>query len=240
MSAAGARLHWLSAGGAVAAAVVGTPILWQAGWGGGTLLAAFFLSGSLLSYGRPGRRSGPGRTWRQVAANGGIAAGGALLIPWVPITGWALLAGGLAAAQADTWGTEIGRRSRRPPRLLIGGRTVPPGTSGGVTWLGTAAGIAGATVIGLLTWATDAPASVAGWCVVGGLSGTLVDSALGATLQARYRCAGCGSEFEHPTEHCGASTQPDRGLAWIDNDMVNAMATVTGALVTAIGALVAL
>lgn len=173
-----------------------------------------------------------------MAANGGAAAVGALVIPWAPVLGWALLAGGLAAAQADTWGTEIGRRSQHPPRLLIGGRTVPPGTSGGVTWLGTGAGVAGATGIGALTLVTDAPTALVGWTVAGGVAGTLIDSALGSTVQARYRCAACDGAFERPTDHCGAPARLDRGLRWIDNDVVNALATATGASITALGALV--
>ena len=68
--------------------------------------------------------------------------------------------------------------------------------------------------------------------VIAGASGSLVDSVLGATLQALYRCDACGASTEEPRHK--ASGQPARlvrGYAWITNDTVNALATLTGAAV---------
>ena len=60
------------------------------------------------------------------------------------------MTGALAAAQADTWATEIGARASRPPRLITTSKRVPRGTSGGVTPLGTGGGVAGAVLISFI------------------------------------------------------------------------------------------
>ena len=57
--------------------------------------------------------------------------------------------GAIASANADTWATELGVLSRTPPRLITTGKPVAPGTSGGVTWYGTVAALAGSAFIGV-------------------------------------------------------------------------------------------
>jgi len=67
-----------------------------------------------------------------------------------PSSRWeAAYAGALAAANADTWATEIGRLSRSAPRMITTGRRAEPGVSGAITPLGTTASLGGALVIGL-------------------------------------------------------------------------------------------
>jgi uncharacterized protein (TIGR00297 family) len=214
--------------------MVGGIILASAGLSGIILLALFFFSGSVLTYmgGRgpsaSDERPNHGRTWRQVVANGGWAAVGALLVPGAPVLGWPILIGSLAAAQADTWGTEIGGRSPTPPRLITTGQAVPAGTSGGVTSWGTLAGIAGAGLMGSLAWILDVPSPVALAAAAGGVFGTLVDSFLGATLQGMYHCEACDTQTERPRHRCGSSTRLVRGWGWMDNDLVNLLATGAG------------
>jgi len=58
-----------------------------------------------------------------------------------------------------------------------------------------------------------------------------VDSLLGATLQAVYACPVCGVETEqHPQHVCGGPTRLVRGLRWVSNDAVNALAGLLGGL----------
>jgi uncharacterized membrane protein len=97
-----------------------------------------------------------------------------------------------------------------------------------------------------LTWMGDfkwigigAPWSAAGVFLVvslAGLWGSLFDSWIGATVQAVYFCAACGKETEHhPTHRCGRPTYLLRGWCWLDNDGVNFLSPLAGAVV-AVGA----
>jgi len=227
-AASGACLAgWLTLGAAVAAGIVGSAVGGGAGLAGLAALGTFFLSGSLLSTRRGG---GTARRAVQVMANGWTATAGALLVPVWPAAGWALLAGGLAAAQSDTWATEIGRHARRPPRSIVSGKPVAPGTSGGVTPLGTLGGMAGAGVLAIVAQLAGAPAPTPSCVATAGIGGMLVDSLLGATLQARFRCAGCGQIVETVT-HCGERGSHAGGYGWMTNDAVNALATASGAAI---------
>ena len=214
---------WLTPGGALAALAVGTLVAVGLGWPGLVLLLAFFLSSTLLTPGGGRRRAG------QVAANGAVAAAAALLARAHPPWG-AAFAGALAAAAADTWSTEIGARSRRAPRLITTGRPVAAGTSGGISWLGTAGGAAGALCVATVAALLGVVEPGRAWAVgLGGVAGGLADSLLGATLQARYRCATCGAARERPEACCGASPALAGGLRWMTNDTVNLLATAVGA-----------
>ena len=240
------RYRALSRGGAAAAAVVGGITVGGAGWRGGSALVAFFVSSTLL--GRlPGSRRieqqrGNERDAVQVLANGGVASALALAAAMdgtrtnaVFRTGFG---GALAAAAADTWATEIGSRSPRPPRSILTWQPVRRGASGGVTVAGLLASAAGAGLIagceasGLgQPWAARRAPFIA--VTAGGFAGSVADSLLGATVQAIRFCDTCGRETELRVHGCGAPTRHLRGLAWCDNDAVNLLATATGA-VTAI------
>lgn len=172
-------MNWLTGRGAAAALAVGLATIYGFGWRGMALLLAFFVSSSLLTRAAAGgEKSGGGgrRNARQVLANGGVAALAALA------GNWAWFAGALAAANADTWATEVGSHSPTMPRLITTWSRVPAGTDGGMTLLGTVGGVAGAGLI----------AGLAGRRVViavatAGVVGMLLDSLLGATLQGKIR-----------------------------------------------------
>jgi len=210
------RLRALSPSGAWAATLMGTLLVAEGGWAWFLLAGTFFATASALTQlDPPGRRSPRrsadlgGRRWDQVAANGGIAALAALahgIVGWPAAFGAA--AGAIAAATADTWGTEIGRWSTREPRLITTWRIACHGDSGAVTALGTAGAAGGAALIGSVA-ASLAP-DVSGHALlpivfVGGITGALLDSLLGATVETRHR--------------------------WMSNSLVNLIATAWGAAV---------
>jgi len=223
-------VRWLTRGGLIAACAVGAGTTWGLGWRGLALLAAFLLSGSLLT--QLAERHSPRRSARQVVANGGVATVAALL------GAWTAAAGAIAAAAADTWATEIGAFSPFAPRLITSGRRVTRGTSGGITALGTMGAVAGALVIAWLAHALTprgtAPGSAA--LVAGaGLSGMVVDSLLGATLQGKYQCPACDARFERGDTVCHEPVRLTTGWGWLDNDGVNLAATLCGAAVALLG-----
>ncbi len=230
------RAHALTASGAIAAFIVGAATFSIGGWTAALVLFAFFIPSTLLS--RIGKRrkrelvdvgkQGARDAW-QVAANGGIAALAVLLAPRFGSAMLAAFAGGFAAASADTWGTEIGTLARGTPRSILTLRPVPAGLSGGITWQGTIAEIAGAFVVAavaaVLHLAPLVPVAIAG------IAGAFLDSVLGATAQSLRYCPSCARECETNPHACGTPTELRRGLGWFENDAVNFAATLCGAVV---------
>ncbi len=169
----------------------------------------------------------------QVLANGGVAGIVVILhaiFPENPFF-WAAFCASLAAANADTWATELGAVSKILPRLISNWKQVDMGTSGGVTLIGTIAATAGSLLISLGALVFQPAWILIPLVTFAGLIGSLVDSWLGATIQAGYRCSQCNKETEkYPLHSCGGQTVLIRGLSWLNNDLVNAACTVTGAI----------
>ncbi len=215
-------------------------MLCAAGWAGGAALLAFFVSSSLVSrFEGRGRGlldpKGSRRDAAQVFANGGAAAAGAgiaalasqpVLAVWIATTA-------LAAAAADTWATSLGSRSRTPPRHVLSGRPVPPGTGGGISRVGNGAALAGAAITSAAgAGVSHDPALLVAGIIIG-VTGMLADSALGGSVQARFRCPSCDRASEWPRHRCGTATIHEGGVRWLTNDLVNALATTLAALLGA-------
>ena len=186
------RAGALTRSGALAAWGVGAIIFGVGGWPWAAALLTFFGTSTALSRWRRrakealGYEKGGRRDAGQVLANGGVAALCALLLLAFPHLGMArahrLFLAALAAANADTWATEIGSALGGRPYDLGTGKPAPPGTSGAVSLPGTLAALAGAGLIGLYA------GSGAGWggVTLAGFVGSFLDSLLGATVQARW------------------------------------------------------
>ena len=113
--------------------------------------------------------------------------------------------GSIAVATADTLASEIGVVDKSP-RLITTFKKVPPGTDGGISPLGTAAGIIGAGIIGILAYILGIsadPFTALKIAVISGTFGCFVDSILGAVLESRN---------------------------YLTNEHVNLLATVSGAI----------
>jgi uncharacterized protein (TIGR00297 family) len=111
--------------------------------------------------------------------------------------------GSIATATADTLASEVGVVEQ--PRLITTLKKVPPGTDGGISVVGTAAGIIGAGVIGVSAYILGIfpdPYITLKISIIAGTVGCFVDSILGAVLERRN---------------------------YISNEYVNLIATITGA-----------
>jgi uncharacterized protein (TIGR00297 family) len=246
---ASALVFWrgsLDAGGAAVGTVVGTlifacggPLFW-------IILMAFFISSTGLGYvGRSVKtglkeihQKGGRRDMVQVLANGGMGMLAAVLFRLTGDPAWAAgFAVSFASSNADTWAGEIGVLSRAEPVSLLGFRPVRRGVSGGVSLLGTCASLGGALFISLIFAAANVPLGIfpgsfvrlALFVTAAGVLGALVDSLLGATLQAQYQARGgaagktAGSLLltERRRGEDGAPNRLARGLSFVNNDVVN-------------------
>lgn len=241
------RRRSLNQSGVAGAIISGTTIFGMGGWSWGLSLIYFFVSSSLLSHFRERDKAsaaadkfskGSQRDITQAAANGGLATLFALIYglartPRARRLARAGFTGALATANADTWATELGVLSASAPRLITTGKPVTPGTSGGITLLGSAASAAGAFTLGLFFWLIQAGrrslTKLPLTALFSGTAGSLFDSLLGATVQAMYYCPACHVETERRIHRCGTPTLPLRGIPWMNNDMVNFLATGFGA-----------
>ncbi|HKV57395.1 MAG TPA: DUF92 domain-containing protein [Ktedonobacteraceae bacterium] len=243
------RRRSLDRSGVAGAIISGTSIFGMGGWSWGLSLIYFFVSSSLLSHFRQRDKAstaadkfskGSRRDIGQATANGGLATFFAVMYGLahsartrrVALAGFT---GALATANADTWATELGVLSASKPRLITSGQPVAPGTSGGITLLGTAAASLGAWSLGFFFWAWQGfrkpLVSTPLVALSSGLAGSFFDSLLGATIQAMYYCPVCQTETERRIHRCGTRAQPLRGIPWMNNDAVNFLATACGSAV---------
>ena len=141
----------------------------------------------------------------------------------------------MATVTADTWATELGTLSKRPPRVITNGCVVPAGTSGGISVMGTVVSLSGGLFIGVIAGLLTHNNVLLFTLIVGfsGLVGSLVDSLLGSTVQQIYYCDHCQKETEKK-RHCDQMTRPLRGWARMDNDGVNYFSSMVGGVVAAV------
>jgi len=240
----------LSRSGVVGAILTGGLIFGFGGLGGAALLLVFFISSSALSRFKESQKEslaekfskGSQRDLAQALANGGVAAVcmAAFGLTQNPVW-WVACAAALAAANADTWATELGVLSKTPPRLITTAQEVEVGTSGGITVMGTMSAFAGSSLVALtalialnLQPLIPNPLMASVIIAIVGLLVSLLDSVLGATVQAIYFCDRCRKETErHPQHTCGETTRALRGWRWLNNDGVNFWATLFGSLMAA-------
>ncbi|THY32412.1 hypothetical protein D6D00_01681 [Aureobasidium pullulans] len=156
------------------------------------------------------------------------------------------IAASYAAAAADTLSSELGILSPTSPVLITAPwRSVPRGTNGGVTITGLLAGLAGSVFISSLAYFT-LPYSGTAWTgdakfmfwvtlTAAGFSGTLLDSLLGALVQATVEDKSSGRVVEGDNGKRVKVTQGgsrvQRGIDLLNNNGVNfAMAATVAAV----------
>lgn len=231
------RLKALDISGAFGAMLLGAIVFSIGGIRWALPMLTFYILSSILSKigGKKKQKAkgiiekGSRRDIYQVFANGGVAFLAAIFYWYTKSNlAYVVFLGSLAAATADTWATEIGLLSGIRPVSILNFRHVLPGTSGGITPVGTAGAIAGAFILSL----GGLPGSgnkliIAEAALLGGFLGAMVDSLAGATIQAQYKCTKCNKITEKKI-HCGIRSKHISGVHWINNDVVNLICTLSG------------
>ena len=174
------RLGLVSTSGAWAGALAGFLVIMAGGWGAYAALWAFFAAGTAATRWGYARKARQGiaqadrgrRGAAHVVANVGVPA--ALLVLRAPPVAFVAA---LAAALADTLGTEIGGLFGRNPFSFAKLRRLPAGSAGAVSAAGALAGAAGAALMGAVgVLAGLLPASAVAVVAAAGLAGSLAES----------------------------------------------------------------
>ncbi len=234
--------------GVIAAGILGL-VLFLSHWLYWAIVILFFVSSSLLTKYKHSSKikqeamqfaeKGGNRDMYQVLANSGVIFAVAFYFLlengiWnAPLFHPLSLAGitSVAVVTADTWSTELGVLSNSSPRFILNlKQKVPRGTSGGVSLEGTLSTLGGSTFIALaygMALYSIIPVSklIIAFLLVfmGGVMGSLIDSALGASIQAQFKCPSCNKITEKRFHlRCGRiKTMHVKGLKVINNDIVN-------------------
>jgi len=235
----------LDISGAFAAVIMGVIVLWTTKLEGFLLLLLFFVGANVA--GKVSRRilsqsksegsiekKGSRRDLMQVLANGLMATLAALIWYTAGSTPALVMFGAsIAESTSDTLAGDIGRLSKRNPVSIRNFLPVPKGLSGGVTPLGTFAAFIASLTIGvvwfLVFFANTKGIAFLGIIALTGFMGCVMDSYLGACVQAHYIDPDTGNLTEKDKKN-GVSLELAQGIRWVDNDMVNLISNVFSAV----------
>jgi uncharacterized protein (TIGR00297 family) len=241
------RSRAIDALGAGAGAVISFVAFVAGGFAWLLVIVAFFGISSVLTRYRydykkqlgSAQEKGGVRSWPNTIANG-LVAGLAALGEIATHQDLFIVAflGSIAAAMSDTVATEIGLLSKSKPRSILNlKKFVEPGTSGGITLLGELACVTSALVLtaigaslGILAGNYRNILAAVLSVIFGAIIATNFDSLLGGTVQGRNKCVVCGAKTEALTHH-DVSTVSVSGNRILENNAVNLIATLCGALV---------
>lgn len=234
-------LKAITLSGGCSAAILGILLFIFGGWISFIALIVFFVLGSGVSKIGKGNkadaeklheRSGA-RSTVQVAANGLPSLIFAVIYYYSGMESCLLTAVMcLAAAAADTFSSEIGMLSKQTPRSILTLKPVQRGISGGFTFFGLLGGLLGAWIISILTIQRFGMSGMAA-VTMGGLLSSVLDSVLGAAVQAKYQMQEDNGNILLTERKAvnGKALKLVRGVKWINNDMVNfASAFIVGSI----------
>ena len=227
------KIKLLSFSGFLGATLMGTFLIMLKSINYISLFIIFFIFSSMISkifkkedfYNTKGSK----RDLIQVYSNGGAALLICIYDYFSPSAFNILLfSSSIAAAMADTWGTEFGKISKSKPKSIITMKMVNHGESGGVTLIGTIASLVGSCIIGFSTYFLFG-ISIKGvvLIILSGFIAALIDSILGATLQGKFKLLKTDKIIEENQK----DTIHISGLKWMTNDMVNLVNTFISPLI---------
>lgn len=187
-------LRGVSLSGAIAGAVVCFVIYVAEGPAAvATLVAVFVLTwistrfGYRRKQGLGTAQNADGRSASQVLANLAVATACAVCFRALERQAFVLATvAALAEAATDTVSSEFGQARSRTARLITTWKSVPAGTNGGISLIGTLAGIAAAACVAVVAFATRLiPGQWIIMAVAAAFAGMTADSFLGALLERR-------------------------------------------------------
>ncbi|MFH0733808.1 MAG: DUF92 domain-containing protein [bacterium] len=242
------RVKFLTLNGAAVTFLLAGFLFGLGSWKWSLPILTFFILSSVLSKIRKKKntsvelyfeKSGT-RDYLQVIANGGL--GGILVILYnlFPNEIWYLIyVSSIAAVCADTWATEIGTYKKTSTFNILTLKRTEQGVSGGISWIGTFGALLGTIIISIsgLFWIQNNLVDYIIIVVIAGMFGCFLDSFLGASIQAQYKCNVCGKNTER-VMHCGKKTVLGNGYSWINNDFVNLFSGIAGGLVSLISIII--
>ncbi len=157
-----------------------------------------------IAEGRGGAR-GPENVWGSAATAALCAVGAAASPARAPLLTVGFVAS-LATKLGDTFASELGKAYGKTTYLITTLRRCPPGTEGGVSLEGTAAGVIGSLIIAVYAIAIRlVPATALVPCVAAAFFANQAESLIGAAAQGRVR--------------------------WLTNEVVNFANTLIGAAI---------
>ena len=224
------RFKSLNFSGALGGFLIGILIFGSGGWLLIAPLVFFFVSSSLLSTMK--NKPPSQRDILQILANGGLPAFFALSYFFFkePVFLIGFL-GSLSASTADTWATEIGFLSKKRPYLIFTSSQVDKGTSGSISLLGTLSSVVGAFFIGLISYFILEIEHTIELITFAGCIGSFIDTILGRYIQGKFYCVNSNVTVEHRYQN-GSENALISGFKWIDNNLVNFTANLSGAVVS--------
>jgi uncharacterized protein (TIGR00297 family) len=226
--------RWLTIGGAAAACWMGLLIYTTCGIKGFIAPATFLIGGSLLSKLNKPVHEKTGRSAAQVFGNGitGIIC---MIVFGINGNEIFLIASfvSFAIGMCDSVSSEAGVFLKGRTINILSFKKMEPGLSGGVSWQGTLAGLAGAVLLAALVCVAYNYSIIVFFKITAaGFAGMLLDSFLGSMFQARYR-----QPNGMITEKATNGVVLVKGVRWCNNDVVNLLSVgvITGLFLLVFG-----
>lgn len=219
---------WLTVNGATAALWMALLLLVTGGLKAFIAPGIFLLSGSLLSKLNNNDKEKNGRNAIQVFCNG-IVGISCLILFAVSHQQVYLLAAlvSFCISMSDSVSSELGVYLKGTTVDMLSFKKLPPGISGGISWLGSLSGLIGAAILAAaVCLAYQFSLTVFLWLTVSGFTGMLADSILGSTIQQKYTSASGAIIEDYET-----NAVKIKGFSWCNNDMVNILSNI---LITAL------